>query len=69
MNIKDGWIAPSFNISASKYLSVSGLVDMFTKLGANYTGSTRTITIGATNIAKLTPAQIAIATNKNYTIA
>lgn len=69
INVEAGWVAPSFNISASKYLSVSGLVDMFTKLGANYTGSTRTITIGAANIAKLTPEQIAIATNKNYTIA
>jgi hypothetical protein len=64
--IENGWVAPSLNISYSAYLSVSSMVDMFTKLGT--TGTAATITLGATNLAKLTSDKKAIATGKGYTL-
>lgn len=53
----------------SKLLDVASLVALFNGL-ADLTGkATATITIGDTNKKKLTEAQIAIATNKNWTVA
>jgi len=66
-NIEQGWIPNStLDFSQSTKLSVSSIVSFFTNLGTTVVA--RIITIGATNIAKLTPQQIAIATNKGYTI-
>jgi len=67
INIKDGWIAPAFNVDESPHLSISSMLDMFNKLGTAPTA--RTITLGALNLAKLTPTEKAIATNKGYTLA
>ena len=59
----------SLNISASTLYSVETLVAMLEAI-ADLTGQTaKTLTIGATNLAKLTEEQIAIATNKNWTLA
>ena len=67
-NIEDDWIAPQgINLTQSTNLSISGIIDFFTKLGA--TGTPVTITLGATNLAKLTSTEITIATNKGYTLA
>jgi len=67
INIEDGWVAPTFNIPRSPLLSVSSILDMFNKLGTAPTA--RTITLGAINLAKLTPTEKAIALNKGYTLA
>ena len=59
----------AFNVSVATLLTVESLIGMFEAL-ADLTGQTaKTLTIGATNIAKLTEEQIAIATEKNWTIA
>jgi len=66
-NIELGWIAPAFNLKDSAKLSVSSMIDMFKKLGV--APNARTITLGATNLNKLTPTEKAVATNKGYTLA
>lgn len=69
VEIEAGWICPNdMNISYGN-LSVSSLSDLINNLGDNSANPTVTITIGATNLAKLTTDQIAIATSKNYTLA
>jgi len=67
ININNGWIAPAFNVSISTRLSVSSMLDMFNKLGTAPT--TRTITLGSTNLNKLTITERAIATSKGYILA
>ncbi|MDR1883725.1 MAG: leucine-rich repeat domain-containing protein [Prevotella sp.] len=65
--VEPGWVSPALDISYSKYLTVASLVDLFNNLGP--ASVTVTIKIGSTNLAKLTDAQIAIATGKGYTLA
>ena len=57
----------SFNISASTQFEKSDLVTILNNL-ATIT-STETLTMGATNLAKLTDEEKAIATNKGWTLA
>ena len=57
----------SFNLSASTKFTESDLVTVFNNLGTPAT--TQTLTIGATNLAKLTAGDLLIATNKNWTVA
>lgn len=57
----------SFNISASTQFEQSDLVTILNNL-ATIT-STQTLTMGSTNLAKLTDADKAIATNKGWTLA
>ena len=68
LDIVQGWV-PSKNmtISGSNYWLTQFLVDFFTKLGT--TSTTITITLGTTNLNKLTADQKAIATGKGYTLA
>jgi len=56
----------SFNISASTKFTESALVEILNNLA---TVSSATLTMGATNLAKLTQAEIDIATNKGWTLA
>ena len=59
----------NLNLSASTMYSVDTLVAMLTAL-ADRTGQTAyTLTLGTTNLAKLSDAQKAIATDKNWTLA
>lgn len=59
----------NLNLSVSTKYSVDTLVAMLTAL-ADRTGQTAyTLTLGATNLAKLSDAQKAIATDKNWTLA
>lgn len=56
------------NLSYSPLLTVESLLSVLNALADN-TGKTKyTITLGSTNLAKLTSTQKAIATNKNYTL-
>lgn len=68
IDIVNGWI-PNDNIyfSGSTQWTAENIVDFFTKLGT--TTNAITLTFGATNLAKLTEEEKAIATNKGYTLA
>lgn len=57
----------SFNISASTKFEESDLVTILNNLAT--VTSTKTLTMGATNLAKLTDEDKAIATNKGWTLA
>ena len=57
----------SFSISSSKKLTESALVEILNNLAT--VTSTQTLTMGSTNLAKLTDEEKAIATNKGWTLA
>ena len=50
----------------STWVTVEQLVSIINNL--NTVSTTQTLTLGATNLAKLTPAQIQIATDKGWTV-
>ena len=56
------------DLSDSTLLTVDSLLSVLNALADNTGKTTRTITLGSTNLAKLTDEQKAIATNKNYTL-
>ena len=56
----------NFDISASTQFEESDLVTILNNLAT--VTSTKTLTMGATNLAKLTDAEKAIATNKGWTL-
>ena len=60
-------IGYNLDISASTQFEASDLVVILNNLKTVY--QTRTLTMGATNLAKLTDEQKAIATNKGWTLA
>ena len=57
----------SFNISSSTQFTREALVEILNNLATVTTATT--LTMGATNLAKLTDEDIAIATNKGWTLA
>lgn len=64
-----GFNANALDLSASTLYSTDTLVGILNAL-ANRTGmSAYTLTLGSTNLAKLSDEQIAIATEKNWTVA
>ena len=69
VTLQNGWNASRINLSYSIKYSHDTILSWFNAL-ADRTGDTAyTLTIGATNIAKMTAEEIAIATNKNWNIA
>ena len=56
-----------FNISSSTQFDTTALVEIISNL--DDTGSAHTLTIGTTNIAKLSEAQIKVATDKGWNLA
>ena len=56
-----------FNISSSTQFDTTALVEIISNL--DDTGSAHTLTIGATNLAKLSEAQIKVATDKGWNLA
>lgn len=58
----------SLNIGAGSY-TVDCMLDMFKALKDNTGTTAKTLTLGATNLAKLTDEQIQIATDKNWNVA
>lgn len=69
--ITDGCTMPSvsFSLSGSTLLSVDSLLGVIAALPVLDSGKTATLTLGATNTAKLTAGQIAVATEKGWTVA
>ena len=66
--LENGWNC-SANFSNCNNLTSSSMVAMFNAL-KNLTGQTsKTLTLGSTNLSKLTSSQIAIATSKNWTVS
>jgi hypothetical protein len=59
----------AIDLSGSPLLSVSSILAMFANLKDNTGQTAKTLTLGATNLAKLTVAEKAIAINKNWTLA
>ena len=57
------------NFSWSSKLTAETMVNMFESLKDNTGTTAKTLTLGATNLAKLTDEQIQIATNKNWNVA
>ena len=69
VTIENGFNCNNLNLSSSTRYSVETMVSWFNAL-ADRTGQTAfKLTIGATNLNKLTAEQKAIATNKNWTLA
>lgn len=69
VTLGDGFNCNNLDLSVSTRYSVDTLVAMLTAL-ADRTGQTAyTLTLGTTNLAKLSDEQKAIATNKNWTLA
>ena len=67
--LESGFNASDLDLSASTLYSVNTLVAMLNAL-ANRTGQVPyTLTLGSTNLAKLSNEQLAIATEKNWTLA
>lgn len=72
-NLEDVQLGQDWNMSlrlnVSNNITVESMVAMFNSL-KDLTGDTaKTLTLGSTNLAKLTDEQKAIATNKNWTLA
>ena len=57
------------NLSYSPKLTVDSLMSVINALSDNTGGTTYTVTLGSTNLAKLTDEQKQIAIDKNYTLA
>ena len=69
VTLGDGFNANNLDLSASTLYSVDTLVAILNAL-ADRTGQTAyTLTLGSTNLAKLSNEQIAIATQRNWTLA
>ena len=69
VTIKNGFNCNNLNLSSSTLYSAATIVSWLNAL-ADRTGQTAyTLTIGSTNLAKLSAAEIAIATNKNWNLA
>ncbi len=69
VTLGDGFNANMLDLSVSTLYSTDTLVGILNAL-ANRTGmSAYTLTLGSTNLAKLSDEQIAIATEKNWTLA
>lgn len=68
IDIVNGWVPTiNLNLSISLAWTRDNIVKFFNKLGT--TESSITLTFGTTNLAKLSDADKAIATNKGYTLA
>ena len=68
--IFEGVIGQNIDFSYSPLLKVESMINIFEHLkDISGTGATRTCTLGATNLAKLTDEQKAIATDKGWTLA
>ena len=68
VTLEDGFLC-NLNLSYSTQFSANSIIVMLNALGEVPDGETRTLTLGSTNLAKLTDAQKQIATDKGWTLA
>ena len=68
VELPSDWDFPSLSVSAGR-LSVPSMLAMIDALKDRTGDTAYTLTLGSTNLSKLTAAQIAVATNKNWTLA
>ena len=68
VTLEDGFLC-NLNLSASTQFSANAIIVMLNALGEVPKQETRTLTLGATNLAKLTDTQKQIATDKGWTLA
>lgn len=69
VTLGDGFNCNGLDLSASTKYSVDTLVAMLTALADRTGQEAYTLTLGSTNLAKLSDEQKAIATDKNWTLA
>lgn len=69
VTIGNGFNCKNLDLSASTKYSVDTLVTMLTALADRTGQEAYTLTLGSTNLAKLSDEQKAIATDKNWTLA
>ena len=70
LNLFEGWKFSGLNLTSCRSLEKESIVDMLNKLADVTTEtSTYTLTLGTTNLAKITDEEKAIGTNKGWTIA
>jgi hypothetical protein len=68
VNILNGFDIGRTGFRDCPNISVASLLDIISKLRDRSELSNKTFEMGVTNLAKLTPEQIAVATNKNWTL-
>ena len=69
VTLENGFNANNLNVSASKLLTTDVIVAMFEALADRTSETTQyKLTIGSTNLSKLTQEQIKIATDKNWVV-
>jgi hypothetical protein len=68
VNILNGFDIGRTGFRNCPNISVASLLDIISKLRDRSALSEKTFEMGVTNLAKLTPEQIAVATNKNWTL-
>lgn len=68
IELGDDWNA-SIRFDVSENITVNSMVSMFNALKDLTDSTTKTLTLGSVNLAKLTDEQKSIATNKNWTLA
>ena len=69
VTLGNGFNANNLKLSASNLYTAETIVSWLEALADRTGQKSYTLTIGSTNIAKLTEAEIAMATNKNWTLA
>lgn len=69
VTIENGFNCDGLNLSSSTLYSAETIVSWFNALYDRTGDTAYTLTIGSTNLAKLSAEQIAIATNKNWNLA
>lgn len=69
VTLENGFNANGLNLSVSAQYTAATIVSWINALYDRTGLTTYTLIIGSTNLAKLTTAQKAIATNKNWTLA
>ena len=69
VTVETGFNCNNLNLSFSTLYSVETIVSWFNALYDRTGDTAYTLTIGSTNLAKLSAEQIAIATNKNWNLA
>lgn len=68
VNLEYGFLA-SITLSSSTKFTADDIIAMFNNLGDVPQGETRTFTLGATNLAKLSDGQKLVATSRGWTLA